>query len=99
MCNSTDNKDEFFEGENEEYEQFFESMSSKLEIFDPMDRDIPDDNDQTIKRLDLLNRILNMEAIPGSRLQAPMSNSMFQKVEQLISNGQKRCNDVLQHHL
>ena len=79
----------------DEYDTFFQNLASKLEIYDPIDRDIPEDDDQTIKRLNLLNRILNMDAVQGQSLNAPLSNKMHLKLEQLISNSQKRCNDVL----
>ena len=59
-------------------ENFFNDFSDKLEVFDPLDRDIPSHNNVAIKRDELLQAIQDMTFISGSQLQSPFSNQMLQ---------------------
>lgn len=40
-----------------------------------------------------------MDSVDGSRLNAYLSNKMHNKFESMIQKEEKRCNDLLQHHL
>jgi hypothetical protein len=54
-------------------QQFFIDFANKLEIFDPLDRPLPQKNNQAIKRDDLLTNITAMKPVPGGGVYAPFS--------------------------
>ena len=74
-------------------------LSDKLEIFDPLDRQIPNIEDNAIKRKDLLDRLLKMDSVESTKLTTYMSNGVHQILDKLFQNGIKWCNDSLQDHL
>lgn len=43
--------------------KFFEQFSFKVELYDPLDRNVPKNNDQTIKTDFLKSKILTMPGI------------------------------------
>ena len=54
-------------------EAFYDTFVAGFELFDPLDRAIPNsDDDQAIKRADLLEKILKMPRIETSNLTAPL---------------------------
>ena len=63
-------------------EQFYQEISFNIEIFDPLDRDVPEDDNQAIKREDLLNVIKDMACVNGNLLNAPLSNKMMTLLEE-----------------
>ena len=83
------------EKDNDDMMDIIDRFQSKLEIFDPLDRPIPSDDDQSIKRVELLDRIFKMEHIESSSLNSYLSNRMYQILDKLFVNALKRCNDTL----
>ena len=83
-----------------ELTKFYMDFADKLVIFDPIDRAIPDaDNDQTIKRNDLIVKINEMPSIVGFVLNAPMSNERGALLDKMFDYEIKICNDIAQQYL
>jgi len=66
-----------------------------LQAFDPLDRPIPnEDNDQMMKRDDLVQAIDGMTPVGGYVLNAPMSNENYDKLENMFAEEEKHCIEI-----
>ena len=64
-------------------------------MFDPLDRPIPDeDNDQALKRKDFIDKLNDMPAILGFALNAPMSKERSALLEKMFESEVQVCNDI-----
>lgn len=69
-------------------------------IYDPLDRNIPeDDENQAIKRVDLLNLIDNLGFIKTDELDIPLSNEMSLMLNRMFLKGHNACNDILKAYV
>lgn len=66
--------------------QFYIDFVNKIQIFDPLDRSLPQQNNQAIKRDEILNTIAGMAPIPGGGVYAPFSAKHLQKFNDMISH-------------
>lgn len=82
---------------------FYEEFANKMEAFDPMDRDIPaEDNPQGIKCADLVQRIeveMAEAAISGYMLNAPMSNESHDILMDLFEQTDKECQEIGEQYI
>ena len=73
-------------------------MSAKLEIFDPLDRNIHQEDQEeenlAISRQDLLDELINMPAIKGSDLNIPLTNQLFIQFTALLDQEHKNCSNI-----
>ena len=73
-------------------------------IYDPLNRRIPqldpdveyesddsDQEDQTIKHSELIERLQELQAIQGTQLKTPLSNEMYAKLQGLLEAHEKEC--------
>lgn len=73
---------------------FFQTFTSKLQVFDPLDRPIfgNGEEDQAIKRNELLDKIIKMPLVEASKLQLPISNRCLVVLQNLFKVMQDSCN-------
>ena len=66
-----------------------------LEIFDPLDRCIPsEDDDQTQKCYNMKDILVQLPSLQGSTLNQPMSNSLRTILHQLFQKELQKCNRI-----
>lgn len=91
------------EGLNKRYDElknFYQKYTENLVVFDPLDRPIPDeDNDQALKRDDFVKKLNEMPAILGFALNAPMSKERYNLLEKMFESEVQACIDIGQHYL
>lgn len=69
-------------------------------MFDPLDRPIPDEeNDESIKRTELIQMLNDMPAILGFALNAPMSKERSALLERMFETEVQVCNEIGQQYL
>lgn len=70
----------------EEVREFYSNVSNKFHIFDPLDRDVCDEdgNVQSTKSEDILKLLDQMKFVGGQQLSIPMSEKSFFKLELMI---------------
>ena len=81
----------------EDLREFYINFANLICIFDPLDRKIyncDEDDDQTIKREDLVKRLQEIQPIKGSELKTPLSNEMYGKLEALLTAYEKKCYSI-----
>ena len=79
---------------------FYEKIANSLEIFDPLDRGIPsDENNMAIKREEFLKKINDMPKISASKLLPPISNDLNLMLQNMFQEQQIECNRVAQNFL
>lgn len=76
--------------------QFFVDFINKLEIFDPMDRAIPKNKNQAVKRDDLLTKLGGLSPVPGGGVYAPFSPKQLQKFNAMFDQDYKLCENKAQ---
>ena len=81
--------------------EFFYKFAFKLEIFDPLDRPTPNqEEDHAIKRDNLVNKIeKEMPSMLGSELFVPLSNDKYRKLQKLFEQELEACNEVVEEHV
>lgn len=58
-------------------EEFLSSFTNKLVVFDPLDRQVTEDDDNNVvKRDKLLNLLREMPFVDGNKLGVPLSKDM-----------------------
>lgn len=86
-----------------ELSKFYEYFANKMEAFDPLDRPIPDeDNEQAIKRDELVQRIeveMAEASISGYMLNAPMSNESHEILMDLFEQTDKECQEIGEQYI
>lgn len=64
-------------------------------MYDPLDRPIPDeDNDEAIKRVDLIKKLNEMPAVLGFALNAPMSKERSLLLEKMFETEVQVCSKI-----
>lgn len=76
--------------------QFYIDFINKLEIFDPLDRSLPQKNNQAISRENILKTISNMGPIPGGGIYAPFSAKHLIKFNDMVNQEFKQCDKKVQ---
>lgn len=81
--------------------EFFHKFAYKLEIFDPLDRPTPNqEEDHAIKRDALVKKIEEeMPAMLGSQLFVPLNNEKYRKLQKLFESELEACNEVVEQHV
>ena len=80
----------------DDVKQFFIDFINKLEIFDPMDRAIPKNKNQAVKRDDLLTKLGGLSPVPGGGVYAPFSPKQLQKFNTMFDQDYKLCENKAQ---
>lgn len=77
---------------------FYYELSEKLEIFDPLDREIMGDDDQpqNIKTDDLRQRILKLEPVSSRKMNAPLTKKTLSKIVSLLDLEQAKCYKIFE---
>lgn len=65
-------------------EEFISQFCDEMVLFDPLDRVIPEDDDQTTKRFDLIHTIDKLDRLPSSNFSAPFTTSLINRFQQLL---------------
>ena len=79
----------------EELSQFYKQFSHNIVVYDPLDRPIPDeDNDEAIKRDDFIKKLDEMPGIYGFALNAPMNKEKSQLLERMFESEIQACNQI-----
>lgn len=73
------NQEQYFE----QLTAFYEDITEKLIVFDPLDRPTPIDNDQAIKQKDLTALIQNMKGVLGNLLENPLNYEQTMRMKDL----------------
>lgn len=89
-----EDNDPFF-AKLEEFNNFIDQVSGSLDIFDPLDRDIPSEDNHAIKRYQLKQQLRSQVSIDAKLLRAPLSNELRNSLLELIMNEQKKCVDIM----
>ena len=83
----------------DELSNFYKNFTDSLVVYDPLDRAIPDeDNDEAIKRVDLIQKLNEMPAVLGFALNAPMSKERSALLEKMFENVVQNCNKIGQEY-
>lgn len=82
-----------------EFNQFIEKISGSLDIFDPLDRDIPSSENNAIKRDKLLEELKVQDSIDAKILRAPLSSELRNSLLELIMNEQKTCVEIMEAYI
>ena len=80
------------------HSEFYEQLSEKLEIYDPLDREFVDGAGEkmNIPRADLLNTLFNeLTPIKGGEVYAPFSQAMLNKFNKLFSSEYAECERIV----
>lgn len=78
-------------------EKFYEELSFKFDIVDPLDRNFPnpdeeaEDKNQAISVEKLKNELVGLNSISGNKLNAPLSPAIMTKVNKLFTKEDKKC--------
>lgn len=77
--------------------EFFHKFAYKIEIFDPLDRPTPnEEEDYAIKREQLVNKIEHeMPTMLGSELIVPLNNEKYRKLQKLFEIEMENCNAII----
>ena len=75
----------------EELQEFYNQIAYSFVIFDPLDRPIPEDDDQATKRDEMLEMIEELPYMQGNDLSVPLSNKLYSQLEKMISAEQIKC--------
>jgi hypothetical protein len=77
-------------------QEFFTKYVSKVRVFDPLNRPIPNPEvDVATKRDDLVKLVEEMPAIPGKYLVVPLSNDLNRKLENMFTAERKACSEII----
>lgn len=88
MGNDEKNKDsDEVQQDYQALSEAFEEFACKLEIYDPLGRDIfnEDGDNEALSREELLDEIRKLQPIVGSSLNVPLSEDMLEDLNNLIS--------------
>ena len=75
-----------------------ELLAYKFEIFDPLDRKIPNDednDDQAIKRDNLVKVIQGLESVNGSQVEAPFTDKSWRFFKDLVQKEFSNCEKIV----
>ena len=99
ICQTNEDRDEDkseFENQFQKLQKFYQELASNLLIYDPLDRDIPNSEDnEAIRRKDLLDKLIEMPSIEASTLLAPMSIYHSFQLSNMQLSMQNQCNTAL----
>jgi hypothetical protein len=88
---------------NEELAKFYNIFADKMIAFDPMDRPIPnEEQDQMTKRdelVDLLEVKMADKAISGFMLQTPIMDETFDILMNLFDQSYKECTEISEQYI
>lgn len=76
--------------------QFYIDFANKLEVFDPLDRPISKDKNQSIKRDDLMTAISAMNPVPGGGVYAPFTGRQLHTFNAMVEQEYKQCEKKVQ---
>lgn len=81
--------------------EFFHKFAYKIEVFDPLDRPTPnEEEDVAIKRDQLVHKIEEeMPAMLGSQLIVPLNNEKYRKLEKLFQTEKEACNEIVDEYI
>lgn len=81
--------------------EFFHQFAQKLEIFDPLDREIKgqSDENQAIGRSKLKQEIERMRGIEGRHLNAPVSNNVNSSLFKMFEQKEKECSEIAKAYI
>lgn len=81
--------------------EFFHQFAQKLEIFDPLDREIKgqSDENQAIGRSKLKQEIERMRGIEGRHMNAPVSNNVNESLFKMCEQKKKECSEIAKAYI
>lgn len=83
----------------EELRQFYKQFTQRIIVFDPLDRPIPDEeNDEATKNADLIKMLNEMPAVFGFALNAPMSKEKSVLLDKMFERELQLCNKIGQDY-
>lgn len=103
--NQLDEEDSEDEGSEfavwKQQKEFFHQFAQKLEIFDPLDREIKgqSDENQAINRAKLKQEVERMRGIEGRHLNAPMSNNVVGNLFTMFEQNERECTEIAKAHI
>lgn len=84
-------------------ERFYSKLSAKMEIVDPLDRVIPEDNDeednQAIPVATLLERILSLTPANCDNFNYPMNEELHLKLQEKLLEAKDAVCNICQYHI
>lgn len=80
--------------------EFLMKFASKLVIFDPMDRAIPNEEENCATPREELNRMINdMKPSTDIICNVPMSNDLHEKIQTLVQEENKACIGITENYV
>ena len=77
--------------------QFFDHYVMSVHVFDPLDRQIPNEQqNQATKRDDIVAIINDMPFIKGDQLIVPLKNHQLRNLNKMFENEKLACNEVIE---
>ena len=94
-----DQDQELLLAEMNQIKEFYHQFSMKCEVFDPLDRPIPNaDEDCAIKSADLAKLIEEMPTMHGWALIVPLNNEKHRKLEQMFNAERNACTEIVENY-
>ena len=83
--------------EFEEEKKFYDDFADKFEVFDPLERPIPDENNNCIITVqELKQALMEMKPIISDKhkLNVPLNNKLYEKLDKMINQELDGCIDI-----
>ena len=99
--NTSDQDEDEFQEHYSTLSTAFSDFASKLEIYDPLAREIKneDGEDQALSREEMVEEINALEPIVGGALNVPLGEVMLEELHKLMASQEMQCANLFQEYL